>query len=75
MPYEIILGRIRAEYLEMPGLQLTHQQAQRLCGIEGTPCKMVLDALVDVNFLCLKPNGTYARVTHGTDHLDPARLT
>jgi hypothetical protein len=36
---------------------------------------MVLDALVDVNFLCLKPNGTYARVTHGTDHLDPARLT
>jgi hypothetical protein len=69
-----ILTRIRAEYLEMPGLRLTHRQAQRLCGVEGTLCQMVLDALVDTNFLCLKPNGLYVRVTDGADysHLDPA---
>ena len=71
MPYEMILARIRAEYLEMPGLRLTHQQAQRLCGIEVTLCKMVLEALVDTNFLCLKPDGAYARATDGVDHPRP----
>jgi hypothetical protein len=75
MPHETILTRIRAEYLEMPGLQLTPAQAQRLYGVEKRLCKMVLDALVDTNFLCLKPNGTYARITDGADHphMDSAR--
>jgi hypothetical protein len=75
MSHETVLARIRAEYLEMPGLQLTPTQAQRLCGIEGRLCKIVLNALVDTNFLCLKPNGAYARVSDGADdpHLDPAR--
>jgi hypothetical protein len=70
----MILTRIRAEYLEMPGLQLTPAQAQRLYGVEKRLCKMVLDALVDTNFLCLKPNGAYARITDGADHphLDPS---
>ena len=60
--------RIRAAYLEMPGLRLTFEQAQRLCGVEGTLCQMALDALVDTHFLCLKPNGVYARVTDGDEH-------
>ncbi len=34
-----VLERIRAEYLEMPGLKLTADQLQRLCGIEQTICK------------------------------------
>jgi hypothetical protein len=75
MSHQMILTRIRAEYLEMPGLRLTLRQAQRLCGVEATLCQTVLDALVDMNFLCLKPNGLYARVTDGADHphLDTAR--
>ena len=64
-PSERLLQRIRAEYLEMPGLCLTPEQMQRLCGVEPTLCRLVLDSLVDAKFLCLKSNGTYARVTDG----------
>jgi hypothetical protein len=57
------LTRLRGEYLEMPGLQLTREQVQRLCGLERTVCERVLHALVDTRFLYLKANGTYARLT------------
>jgi hypothetical protein len=61
------LTRIRAAFLEMPGLRLTFEQAQRLCGVEGALCQMALDALVDTHFLCIKANGHYARVTDGAE--------
>ena len=57
------LTRLRAEYLEMPGLQLTRGQVQRLCGLEPAVCERVLDTLVDMRFLCLTANGSYARFT------------
>jgi len=65
MPHGTVLKRMRAEYLEMPGLRLTLEQAQRLCGLERALCKMVLDALVADNFLCVKSDGAYARLTEG----------
>jgi hypothetical protein len=71
MPHTTMLKRIRAEYLEMPGLRLTLEQAQRLCGVDRALCKMVLDALVDKKFLCVKSNGAYARVSDGADHPHP----
>jgi hypothetical protein len=49
----------------MPGLSLTSEQVQRLCGAERMVCQMVLDALVDAKFLSRKPDGAYARVTIG----------
>ena len=58
-------ARLRAEYLEMPGLRLTLEQAQRLCGIERVSCQLMLDALVDEKFLCVKSDGHYARLTTG----------
>jgi hypothetical protein len=61
-----VLERLRAEYLEMPGLKLRIEQVQRLCGIEQTMCKLVLDALVRTSFLCLKSDGTYVRLTEGS---------
>jgi hypothetical protein len=67
MPHTLLVTRIRGEYLEMPGLRLTLEQAQRLCGVERMLCKTVLDALVEARFLCIKPNGTYARVIDGRD--------
>ena len=67
MPHTPLFTRIRGEYLEMPGLRLTLEQAQRLCGVERMLCKTVLDALVEANFLCVKPNGTYARAIDGQD--------
>ncbi len=67
MPENTLINRLRAEFLEMPGLRLTREQAQRLCGVERTVCQMALDALVDTKFLCVKPNGAYARLTDGAD--------
>jgi hypothetical protein len=61
-----MLERLRAEYLEMPGLKLRIEQAQRLCGIEQTMCKLVLDALVKTSFLCLKSDGTFVRRMEGS---------
>jgi hypothetical protein len=66
-----LLERIRAEYLEMPGLRLTLAQVQRLCGVERTICQDLLNTLVDTKFLCVKPDGAYARVTDGADVRSP----
>lgn len=61
------LHRLRAEYLEMPGLQLTRGQVQRLCGLERPVCERVLDTLVDMRFLYLKANGAHARLPDSDD--------
>ncbi|HUK37227.1 MAG TPA: hypothetical protein VLV86_25100 [Vicinamibacterales bacterium] len=57
--------RLRSEFLEMPGLQLTAAQAQRLCGVDAALCRRALDMLADSKFLSLKANGQYARSTEG----------
>ena len=56
-----ILHRIRAEYLEMPGLSLTTEQVQRLCGVERALCNTALHTLVDTGFLSIRVDGTYGR--------------
>jgi DNA-binding IclR family transcriptional regulator len=71
MPHQA-MKRIRAEYLEMPGLRLTLAQAQRLCGVEASTCRAVLDELVEARFLSLKPDGTYARASEGSLSLAPS---
>jgi DNA-binding IclR family transcriptional regulator len=60
-----VLERLQAEYLEMPGMRLTVQQVQRLCGVERTTCQWALDSLVSTKFLRLKEDGTYCRLTEG----------
>jgi hypothetical protein len=60
-----LLERIRAEYLEMPGMRLKAEQVQRLCGVERAMCQIVLDALVKSDFLCVKSDATYARLLDG----------
>ena len=70
------LERLRAEFLEMPGLRLTAEQIHRLCGVERADCVMALDALVEENFLSAKPDGTYVRTTEGhPSRRRPARAT
>ena len=66
MPHRALLSRIRAEFLEMPGLRLTVAQAQRLWGVEDEVCRAALAALVAERFLCIKPNGSYARTIDGS---------
>ena len=58
-----IVQRLRAKYIDMPGLALTAEQVQRLCGIEHHVCRSVLDTLVNAQFLATGPNGEYARRT------------
>ena len=70
LPYGAAFERIRAEYLEMPGMRLTPEQVQRLSGVDSAVCRLVLDDLVRAKFLRLGPDGSYARLTDG----DPSRL-
>ena len=44
---EQIAERVRAEFLEMPGLQLTMPQAQRLWGLDPDTCAHVVALLVE----------------------------
>src|SRR5438874_5424253 len=60
-----LIDRLRAEYLEMPGLSLTHAQIERLCGIERKMCQVVLDTLIARKFLRLTPDGRYTRLGDG----------
>ena len=71
-----VLNRVRSEYIEMPGLTLKSEQVQRLCGIDHTVCKVVLDALVDAGFLTLRNDGSYLR-SRGVDSIrfDPAKAS
>lgn len=52
-----LVGLIRAEYDEMPGLCLTRAQVQRLWLLEPAACDNVLRALVDAGYLRLTPAG------------------
>ena len=56
-----LLQRIRAEYLEMPGLTLRPEQVQRLCGVDSTLCESVLETLVESGFLSRRADGSYGR--------------
>ncbi len=46
-----MVDRIRGDYLEMPGLELTTPQAVRLWNLGADDCRFVIDALVDAGFL------------------------
>ena len=61
------LTRIRAEYLEMPGLALTLVQAARLWGCESAVVEPLLRALVDDGFLWRTGNGQYVRRADSPD--------
>jgi DNA-binding IclR family transcriptional regulator len=50
-PSAEILHLVRSEYLEMPGLNLTRAQMQRLFGFDQPTCDRILNALVTGKFL------------------------
>jgi hypothetical protein len=59
----LLLTRIRGEYLEMPGLCLTPDQATRLWGLEPAECRALLEALVGAQFLTRTRDGAYQRAS------------
>jgi hypothetical protein len=52
---------ICAEYLDMPGLRLTPEQAQRLWGLDRDTCADLLNSLIEIAFLRRTRDGRYAR--------------
>jgi len=64
-PDEHLVRRVRAEFLEMPGLQLTCEQAQRLWVIDQETCAHILDRLVAARFLVRRTDGRYVRSADG----------
>ena len=60
---DVLAARVRGEYGEMPGLQLTVTQACRLWQIDTLTCEMLLEQLVHEDFLCKTGKGTYATAT------------
>jgi len=52
--------RVRAEYVEMPGLRLTVLQAARLFGVAPEVARAVLDDLRRASVLTCSDRGTYA---------------
>ena len=58
---DALLARIRGEFLEMPGLQITALQAQRLWGLPREVCQRALERLVDERFLRRSANGGFVR--------------
>jgi len=71
---EPTLQRICAEYLEMPGLQLTLKQAQRLWGLDEDTCARSLEYLVENRFLVRNSRDRYARLTEGSIAIPPLRM-
>jgi hypothetical protein len=57
---EELLRRVRAEYLEMPGLRLTAPQAQCLFGLHSETCDALLATLLDSKFLIRTHTGLFA---------------
>jgi hypothetical protein len=48
---DVLVHRIRGEFLEMPGLRLTLAQACRLWQLDDATCEAALNALIEQHFL------------------------
>jgi hypothetical protein len=54
--------KICREFVEMPGLHLTLEQAQRLWALDAPTCTSLLERLVDLKFLARDADGRYGRL-------------
>jgi hypothetical protein len=59
---DLLLYRIRGEFLEMPGLRLTLAQAARLWQMDAATCAALLMRLVSDRFLVQTRRGAYMRL-------------
>lgn len=61
MTFAEAVERVRADFNDMPGLELTLAQASRLWHLGIDDCRSVLDALVDAGFLAWGPQRSIRR--------------
>jgi hypothetical protein len=57
----VLVERIRAEYIEQPGLRLTEAQASRLWRLDERTTRYALSELTGASFLQRSEDGRYAR--------------
>jgi hypothetical protein len=62
-PCEQLLSRVRGEYAEMPGLDLTVPQAVRFWGLGTDACEAALSRLTASGFLRRTRTGSFALAT------------
>ena len=56
-----LAARIESEYREMPGLQLTEPQMQRMWCLDGATCQVVITVLVSHGIVVKTHRNAYAR--------------
>ena len=55
--------RLLREYLDLPGLSLSLAQIARLLRLDASTCQLVLNHLVDAQYLAYSESGMYVRGT------------
>jgi len=63
MRVEQAVLRLKEVFLEMPGSQMTVQDAARLTGVDREVCDSLLAALEDVRFVRRRGDGVFVRRT------------
>ena len=58
---EQLIARVRAEYLQSPGLALTKEQMRRHWVLDATACDTIVDALVASGFLHQRADHSFVR--------------
>lgn len=56
-----LVARIECEYREMPGLQLTEGQMQRMWCLDGVTCQVVITVLIARGSVVKTHRNAYAR--------------
>ena len=59
---DALFRRVQGEFLEMPGLCVTHPQACRLWGLDQETCGTLLSRLVDAKFLLRTRRGAFVQL-------------
>ena len=60
-PSPTLINRVRSEFIEMPGLRLRLEQAQRLWNLDRASCEVLLASLVEAKFLSRGHDEAYGR--------------
>lgn len=60
-----LLRLLSVEFIEMPGMRLTPEQAQRFLDLDRETCLALLESLVEISFLRRVRDGSYARADRG----------
>ena len=59
--------RLLREYLDLPGLTLSLAQTARLLRVDASTCQVVLNHLVDAQYLAYDESGMYVRASRDGD--------